>query len=133
MKKRTILFVFLALVLIGIVVVYFVWNKPHETVDNKKGLAIKSEVLSNAFITNEQQANTTYLNKILEVSGTVEEISTNQDNNTVILLRSDDPLSGVQCTMKEKAEIKQGDAVTIKGFCNGYTTVVLLSDCVIVK
>lgn len=133
MKKKTVLIVILVLAVAAIAAVAFVWNKPHETVDNKKGTAVTAEMLANAFIQNEQQANATYLNQVLEVTGTAEEVSTNQDGKTVILLKADDPLSGVQCTMSESQNVKQGDQLTIKGFCNGYTTVVLLSDCVMLK
>ena len=133
MKKKTLLFVFLVVVLVGGAVVYYMLHKPHATVDNKKGLAITSEVLSAAFTADEKSANTTYLNQILEVTGVIDELNQNQDKKQVVLLHSEDPLSGVQCTMKQTAILKVGDKVTIKGFCNGYTTVVLLSDCIFNK
>lgn len=133
MKKKTLLLIFLVIVLISGAVVYYMLHKPHATVDDKKGLAITSETLSAAFIADEKTANTTYLNQILEVSGVIDELTQNQDKKQVVLLHSEDPLSGVQCTMKNSSLLKVGDKVTIKGFCNGYTTVVLLSDCILNK
>ncbi|RYZ52208.1 MAG: hypothetical protein EOP49_09995 [Sphingobacteriales bacterium] len=133
MKRKTILAIFIALIVVAAAGVAFVWNKPHATVENEQAVAITAEQLTNEFISNEQQANATYLNKVVEVSGTVEEVSQNQDNKTVILLKSDDPLSGVQCTLKDVSTPAVGDQIKVKGFCNGYTTVVLLTESVIVK
>jgi hypothetical protein len=133
MKKKTLLYTFLVIVLVGVSVVVYMLNKPHATVDNKKGLPVTSEALSAAFTTDEKKADTAYLNQILEVTGVIDELTQNQDKKQVVLLHSEDPLSGVQCTMKDSAVLKIGDKVTIKGFCNGYTTAVLLSDCILNK
>jgi hypothetical protein len=134
MKKKGILFALFGGIAAVVVAVVLVWNKPHKTVENEPGLRITAEVLAKAFEENEQNANDTYLNKILEVGGTISEVTKNQDGRTVLLLGVEDPLSGVQCTMKDdKATYESGQRVTVKGFCNGYTTVVLLNDCVGIK
>lgn len=110
----------------------YLWNKPHEVVEDRKATAIAADALAKAFTENEQQANTTYLNQVLDVTGTVSEVSRNQDGKTVITLSVSDPLSGVQCTMRDdKVNASVGQIMTIKGFCNGYTLVVLLSDCIV--
>ncbi|WP_118972139.1 OB-fold protein [Taibaiella koreensis] len=130
MKK--ILIVLLILVAAGVGAGLYLWNKPHEKAEDRQAMAVTAGVLSEAFAGNEQKANAAYLNQVLAVSGTVSEVSRNQDGNTVIVLAGSDPLSGVQCTMREdgvKASV--GDKMTIKGFCNGYTLVVLLSDCIV--
>jgi len=130
MKKKILLFiVIVAAVAAGIG--YFVWNKPHETVDNKEGLKITAEALAAAFEQDEQKANATYLNQVLEVNGKISELTKNQEGKDVVLLESSDPFSGVLCTMKEGTSLQLGQVVTIKGFCNGFTTAVLLSDCII--
>jgi anionic cell wall polymer biosynthesis LytR-Cps2A-Psr (LCP) family protein len=130
MKK--ILLVLLVLVLAGAGIGVYMWNKPPETVDNKKAEAITAEALAKAFTDNEQKANAAYLNQVLDVTGTVAEVSKNQDGKTVIVLSVSDPLSGIQCTMRDDGvQAQVGSAMTIKGFCNGYTLVVLLSDCIV--
>ncbi len=133
MKRKSISLLVGALVIAGIIIGYALWNKPHETVDDQEGEKIEATVLANAFLENEQEANQKYLSKVLEVNGVVSEVTTNQDQKTVLLLESEDPLSGVQCTLKEAAEVQVGEKVTVKGFCNGFTTVVLLQDCILVK
>ena len=134
MKKKGVILALLGGLVAVAVAIVLVWNKPHKTVDNKDGVSITAEALTKAFEENEQQANTTYLSSILEVEGIISEITRNQDGRTVLLLGVEDPLSGVQCTMKDDdATYEIGQKVTIMGFCNGYTTVVLLNDCVNVK
>ncbi len=129
--KRVLLFLLL-IVVIAVAVGAYLWNKPHKTVEEQEAIAMQAEDIFKAYTTNEQQANTRYLNQVLDVTGVVSEVGKNQDGKTVITLGVSDPLSGVQCTMREnniKAEV--GKTITVKGFCNGYTLVVLLSDCII--
>ncbi len=131
MKKKTGLFIFLGVVVVAAMIFVFLWNKPPETVDNKTAETVSVEHLVTAFSTNEQQANKDYLNKVIQVTGTISEVSRNQDGFDVILLEASDPTSGVLCTMKTKdAKFEAGKTVTVKGFCNGYTLVVVLSGCV---
>ena len=131
MKK--ILIIILILAAAGAGAGIYMWNKKPAKVEDIKSEAINADVLATAFTTNEQQANAKYLNKVLDVSGPIAEVTKNQDGKTVITLGvASDPLSGIQCTMREdnvKAEV--GKTIAIKGFCNGYTLVVLLSDCII--
>lgn len=129
MKKIGLMLLIVLLVAGGVFV--YMWNKAPDTVDGKQAIAMTSTILSRVFQDNEQTGNTMYLNKVIAVSGTIAEVSKNQDGKTVLLLSGDDPLSGVQCTMRDnKGTFEPGKAVTVKGFCNGYTVVVLLSDCV---
>jgi Flp pilus assembly protein TadG len=131
MKK--VLFIILILVAVGVGAGLYMWNKAPDKVEDSASSAISADDLAVAFTTNEQQANAKYLNKVLDVSGTIVEVTKNQDGKTVITLGvASDPLSGVQCTMRENnVKAEAGKSITIKGFCNGYTLVVLLSDCII--
>lgn len=130
MKKKTLLLILFAGVIAVIAFVTFKWNEAPATVNGKKGIKITAEDLTNAFEQNEANANASYLNKIIEVSGVIAEVNKNQDGKTVLLLASSDPLSGVQCTMKDSGVFTINQKITIKGFCNGYTMVVLLNDCI---
>lgn len=129
--KKTGLILFIVVVIAGCVFAYM-WNKAPDTVDGKEAIAMTSINLSRVFQDNEQTGNSLYLKKVMAVTGTIAEVSKNQDGKTVLLLSGDDPLSGVQCTMRDnKGTFETGKSVTVKGFCNGYTVVVLLSDCVV--
>ena len=133
MKKKALLFTFLGVMIAIAAAIAIIWNKPHETVDDQTGQKISAAALADAFGQNEQNANAAYLNKVIEVTGRIAETSKNQDGKGVVVLEASDPLSGVQCTMKDDGNYEVGKPITIKGFCNGYTTVVLLSDCVVVR
>lgn len=133
MKKIAI--VILVLALIGGSAAYYFFNKKPAQVEDIKSETITATNLSKAFEADEATANKQYLNKVMDVSGTVQEISQNQDGQMVVVLASDEnPLSGVQCTMREPIpDIKTGDKLTIKGFCNGFVMTVILSDCIQTK
>lgn len=132
-KKKVILLAVLLLIIGGGLTGYFLLNKPHPKAEDQQATVVAAQALYTAFTTNEQQANHTYLNKVLEITGTANEVSKNQDGKTVVVLSTDDPLGGIQCTFRDANTIAQGQTVTVKGFCNGYTMVVLLNDCVLVK
>lgn len=132
MHKKRFILLSLAIVVVAIATAAaMIWNKPHKKAEDEKGIPVAAASLFAEFSTSETEANTKYLNKVLEVSGTVSEVSQNQDGKTVAVLQAEDPLGGVQCTMRENGiTLAVGQQVKVKGFCNGYTMVVLLSDCV---
>lgn len=133
MAKRILVVVAMVILAAGVVALV-VWNKPHPKAENQEAAVIAADTLYNAFNTDEVSANTRYLNKVIELHGNAGELSRNQDGQQVILLSVEDPMGGVQCTMrKDQSEVGQGQPVRVKGFCNGFTSAVLLSDCVIVK
>ncbi len=133
MAKRTLVVIVMVILAAG-VIGWVVWNKPHPKVEDQRASSITADSLYSLFNTNEAAANGRFLNKVLEASGTVTESSRNQDGQQVIIIGVEDPLGGVQCTMRgDQPELAQGAAVRVKGFCNGFTSVVLLSDCVTAK
>ena len=131
MKRKYIIWVIVILVLMGGAAAYMLWNKPHEKVEDQNATSITATDLADEFLQNEAKANRRYLGQVLEVKGKVIEVTANQDGKTVLLLESTDPLSGVQCTMRDVGfEASTGQIMTVHGFCNGFTTVVLLQDCI---
>jgi hypothetical protein len=123
------------LALIGVGTAMYMWNKAPETVDRKAGIEISAQALAQAYGNNEQHANDTYLNKVIEVSGEVAETETNQDGGLMAILDTGDPMTGIQCAMREKGVvIKTGEHITVKGFCSGSgITGVSLTDCIIIR
>ncbi len=125
----------LVLCLIGGAVGFYLWNKPAPKVENAKGITVAADALAKEFAASETAANAKYLNKAIEVTGTVTETDHNQDGGLMIVLDSGDPTAGIQCAMREKtATANKGEHITIKGFCSGSgITGVSLTDCVIKK
>ena len=110
---------------------YKMYNKPHRSAASETAVALTAMRLASEYEKDEAIANKKYLDKAVQVSGTVSEVSFNQQNKPVIVLLGAD-MSGVQCTLQENAgNIKKGDSVTIKGFCTGYLTDVILDRCIL--
>ena len=133
MKRRKLLgYSLLGVLIMGAVFAYFMYNQPHRSAAKEKGLTVTSVQLCADYETNEAIAAKKYIGKLLEVSGTIIELTANQQNNSVIML-SGSNISGVQCSLlTNESDLKTGDAVVIKGFCTGYLLPdVKLDRCVI--
>ncbi len=63
------MFGLLLLGLIGVGTGIYLWNKPHEKVEDAKGIVVTAAALSKEYNTDEKKADTKYLNKAIEVSG----------------------------------------------------------------
>ncbi|MCW3087676.1 MAG: hypothetical protein JWQ78_1062 [Sediminibacterium sp.] len=101
--------------------VYWVYNKPHRDVAKEQGVQLSAQKLYDAFRTNEAEANKQYLDKAIELTGEVSEVSTNQDGNVVVNFKTSDPLFVINCTFKTNpGELKPGQTLTFKGICTGY-------------
>ncbi len=125
--------VLLIVVIAGVAIGYFVWNKPRRTVADEKGIELTAAALVKEFQANETAANAKYLDKAMQVTGVVSEVSKNQEGKTTVMLSSDDAMTGVFCTMKDAATVTSGETVTIKGFCSGMLSDVRLRDAILVK
>jgi hypothetical protein len=135
MKKRSLIIFILLAVLIGtaILFIYTKWNKTLESIDKVDAVQINATDLFREFSENEQQATQTYNGKVLEITGIVSSIATNQEGKTIVQLQTNDPLFGINCTMEKEEMIKEGETVTIKGICSGFTTDVILIRCYLIK
>lgn len=129
MKK---LIIALAVVLLlGVVAFFIVTNRPTRKVDNEKGIAINARNLFQSFSSDEAKANQSYLNKAISVNGVISVADTNQEGIPFVVLQTDDIMSGVMCTMREKQfPGKVGDSVVLKGFCSGFVGDVKITDCI---
>ena len=130
-KTKTTIYV---LILIGVCTgtyVLYQLFKPHPSAKN--GIQITALNLAKEYSANEKAADAKYLNKAIEVSGTVTEIDKNQDGGMMIILQTGDPMTGIQCAMRDKgATSVKGNNVIIEGFCSGNgITGVSLTDCII--
>ncbi|HEU5147015.1 MAG TPA: hypothetical protein VFT90_09880 [Chryseosolibacter sp.] len=117
------------LLLMIVIAGYMIVNKPHRSVDVDEFIPIGARRLYMAFRSNEALANGVYLDKVVQVDGSVSAVLANQDGEQVVLLEGGDDLYGISCSMvEETADIKPGMSVKIKGICTGY-----LSDVIVVR
>lgn len=119
------------IIIIILATVYF-YNKPSKNIANSESdLSISANELFNEFATNEPQANSRFIDKIIEVKGVVREISYDNESPS-ILLNTDDETFGVLCSFGKPINdknIKKGDSVVVKGLCTGMLTDVVLIKC----
>ncbi|HEX7014790.1 MAG TPA: hypothetical protein VF191_04710 [Cyclobacteriaceae bacterium] len=126
----------LVVLILGLGAVYFVFNKPHPSVDRPDFMVSATELI-NAFEGDEPSANDKYLGKVVEVHGTVTEVIEKQ-NSFVLLLGDTASVSRVSCTLDSEQDgmaygLRAGDALTLRGICSGRLLDVVLVDCRIVS
>ena len=87
-----------------------------------------------SFSNNEEAANASFLNKAIEVTGTVSNVKKNQAGETVVYLKSNDPVFGVNCTFKQDpGAVQKGNTITFKGVCTGYLSDVILNEGIMIN
>ena len=137
MKK--IILSILVLALIGAAGTYyyaFVYSKNRKfDMVNAEGTSIEAVTLVKAFQENETEANKNYLDKVLLISGTISATDQTQTGDRTLTLSSDDPFAGVMVTLDstEAAAINMNDKVTVKGFCKGFLSDVVITSAIVVK
>jgi hypothetical protein len=133
MKPGIVWTLIIAVVLIAVLALWL-YNKPHRTADQKPFVSLSATELFKTFESDEASANENYLDKVLEVYGEVIEITQDIDNHTIVVLKSNDPIFGVRCTLdKGNSHISIGETIHLKGICKGYLSDVVLTNCIPVK
>jgi hypothetical protein len=123
---------------IGGFVGYKMWNKPHADASEMEGIKVTAIDLYKAFETNEQQANTTYVGKVLEISGAVAEIENTDSIARVIFSVPDATFGSVRVSIDKRhlddvKSLTPSQNIVVKGFCSGFLTDVEIKDGVVVK
>ena len=123
---KTIITVLLVALVAGAAGGYYMYNKPRRDIQaTDVDLEISSSMLVTEYLDDYQKANDKYLDdegesKILSVSGTVHSISTDFNEQKVVLLKSSSDKAGVSCTFTSETNssldmVEPGQQITIKG------------------
>lgn len=130
MKKKRILKLIIILVVTGMVIgggiALYMFNMPHRDVQSQKAdYSLTSTEIVNEYLNDKDAANQKYLaadgeSKILEVTGTVSNITENLNGQTVILIKNTGDKAGVRATILPGtelliSELKTGETITVKG------------------
>lgn len=132
MKAKKIILTLLILGLIGAFVAYKIYNKPHvDVAETSSDISLKATKIVDDFSSDENAANKKYLDKIVEVSGSISSIKT--ENETVIIALEGNDFGNVLCYLSEESRteinsLKEGQQIKLKGICTGF-----LLDVVLVK
>lgn len=142
MKKKSVALIFIVIVIaVGGMAIYKIWNRPFKDPLQGDAIKITAVQLFNDFSANEVNAQRKYVpqklgEKKVEVTGQINEIGKNDDGETFYTLKTSDEMFGVKCIMGKGEEIKNakvGDAITVRGFCDGYNMDVIVNRCKQVK
>lgn len=140
MKRNTIR-ILIPLIILGLVAAGIVWKYTFRQTENsvaskKADIELDADKLIAFFETNEDSANVAFLNKIIVVTGNVDNIK--QDNSVVtVYLKNQGSTTGIICSFDKSiidiGVIKPGEPLKIKGICTGYLLDVVLNKCSIEK
>jgi len=113
---------------------WFLYQKPPPDIRKEKGgIEVTAIDLLKAFQQDELAGNAKYVDKVLIVSGTVNNIQTDSSGQATVSLQTNDLLAAVTCSFYQDEEsvkkIKTGSPVRIKGVCTGMLTDVVLNKC----
>ena len=134
--KKVLLIIFI-LAVVGASTAWYLYNKPVADMNDLNAeYTLSASELFNSFNENEDSANAKYLGKIVEISGTIRELKSDEEGETVIL-ETDDMIFGVNCALSSGQEsnfkkLKTGTNINIKGECTGISMDVVLVRCIIV-
>ena len=124
---KKIIFAGLMIATLAVAVAVYLYNKPVEGIGSMKtDMRISSMSLLEDYEADEQKANSNYLDKVLEVTGSVSKVET-KDDITSVYLETANPISNVIIQLEETDTIvAEGDDVIVKGVCTGYLMDVVL-------
>ena len=139
MKRKTLLIVAVCVALIAAFVVYSTFLKTAPYMKNlETDFKLTAIELYAQFDADETSANTKYQNKVLEITGEVVEVTSEEGGNPSISLRADG-FGVIKCTLESPPSFKVlenisiGGNLTIKGECIGMLLDVLIERSIIIE
>jgi hypothetical protein len=131
------LFAVMFIAVAAILAALYLFSMTHSDIKKAKpDFEITATQLQKEFDYDETKASIKYINKIVEVTGTIASIKPEENNSINISLATENRISSVICTcpaIRDISEYKPGDKVTIRGICSGYLMDVLLNNCAVIE
>jgi hypothetical protein len=131
------LFAVMFIAVAAILAALYLFSMTHSDIKKAKpDFEITATQLQKEFDYDETKASIKYINKIVEVTGTIASIKPEENNSLNISLATENRISSVICTcpaIRDISEYKPGDKVTIRGICSGYLMDVLLNNCAVIE
>ena len=126
----------LILVLAGVAIGLYMYNKPHQNISKAKAdLEMTAPELFSDFENDETAANTRYLDKIVAIEGVVKAVTKDENGMTSVTLEAGSDMFGVICQLDDfskhkRSDFQEGEKVKFKGICTGVLMDVVLVRCV---
>ena len=143
-KKVLLILVALGFISGGTVYVLFIYGPKHgfdilkRDPSKEQGIVVGADELTASFKANKTHWDSTFLDKTVEITGTVKETKT--DSTTTITIVGADSTATISCLcQKVDNSVKAGDKATLKGICKGGTsddlfgTAVQVNEAIIIK
>ncbi len=135
---KTLIKTLAALAIILLIAYLVVINLPQANIKGKDAAeTISAMALYEAYSNNETQADKKYTGKVIQLTGEIDEIYSDENDEPVVVLRSNagDLVSVVTLESSEKGDIvsyQEGDQITLKALCSGKLMEVTLNKGLIV-
>ncbi len=134
---RIVLFVVVVIAIGSILTAIYFYNLKHKDLRKVKPDFVTTAVaLQKEFEDNEPAATAKYLNKIIELSGTIKSVKEGEGNITTVTLKTGSDISSVICTFPSTSIASRfvaGNQITLRGECSGFLMDVLLNNCTIIE
>ena len=134
--KITLFFVFF-IALSAILAALYMFNLKHTDMSKARpDFVISASALQKAFTNDETTASAKYINKILEVAGTIASVKPGENNVVSISLVTESDLSSIICTFTaagDPSKFRTGENIVLRGVCSGFLMDVLLNNCAVIQ
>jgi hypothetical protein len=124
-----VLFIAVAVVLFGL----HEFNLKHpDTSKVKPDFVVTATALQKDFDDNEKTASSKYINKIIEVRGTIATVTPADSTHINVSLKTGSDISSVICTFSttgDHSKFRTGEEIVLRGECSGFLMDVLLNNC----
>ncbi|GEO09663.1 OB-fold protein [Segetibacter aerophilus] len=138
MKKKSVFFSgMVLLVAIIAATAFYMYQKPRTSLaDVKADYSVSAKDLYAAFQQDEKKASQQFVEKVVEVTGTVDNVQVSDSTISVLLVG--DEMGGVNCSVRKNQDGAEttpakGATVKVKGRCVGFLMDVNIVDAVIEK
>jgi hypothetical protein len=131
------LFVVFFIALACILGALYLYNEKHADMTTATpDYVISAVLLQKEFEDNETEASAKYINKILEVKGTIASIKSAENNMLNISLITGSDMSlviGTFPSIADPSKFQVGAEITLRGECSGFLMDVLLNNCAVMN
>ena len=135
---KTLIKILAALAIILLIAYLVVINLPQANIKGKEAVeTISAATLYKAYTNNEKRADKKYTGKVIQLTGEIDEIYSDENDEPVVVLRSKagNLVSVVTLESSEEEDItsyQEGDEITLKALCSGKLMEVTLNKGLIV-
>ncbi len=148
-KRKTTLIILSFLLLLAAGAVYYGYREYYRTNTSLErstpNFTMAADELINSFSSDEKGANAKFLDRIIQVNGTIKSVDKDEKGYYTLVISNPTSMSSVRCSMDslemQKASlVKTDQTLAVKGICTGYNADemglgadVILNRCIIVE